>query len=73
MPPGRAVYRENRFRDGVGYVLEVYAVDGGLYGAFTCPICGTTDVNAILSARQAEAIAQTVVSLDAHHADCHAP
>jgi hypothetical protein len=72
MPTGRAVYRENRFRDGVTYVLEVNAVDGGLYGAFTCRVCGMTEVNAILSATQAEAIGQTLVSLDAHHMDRHA-
>ena len=73
MSPGRAVYRENRFRDGVTYALEVYSVDGGLYGAFSCPVCGMTEVNAILSATQAEALRQTLVSLDAHHADRHAP
>jgi hypothetical protein len=73
MPTDRAVYRENRMRDGVMYVLEVHAVDGGLYGAFLCPICGTTEVNAVLSATQAEALKQTLFSLDSHHATRHAP
>jgi hypothetical protein len=73
MPSGRAVYRENRYRDGVTYELEVYAVDGGLYGAFTCPLCGTTEVNAVLSGTQAEALRQTLFSLDSHHTAKHAP
>ena len=73
MPTGRAVYRENRLRDGVAYVLEVNAVDGGLYGAFTCPVCNTAEVNAMLSATQSEALGQTIVSLDAHHTEHHAP
>lgn len=72
MPTGRAVYRENRLRDGVTYVLEAYAVDGGLYGAFTCQVCGTTEVNAVLSSTQAEALRQTFFSLDSHHSANHA-
>ena len=73
MPQDRAVYRENRLRDGVTYVLEVYSVDGGLYGAFTCPLCGTNEVNAVLSATQADALRQTLFSLDSHHAAKHLP
>ena len=62
----------NRYRDGKTYELEVYAVDGGLYGAFICPICGTTEVNAVLSSSQAEALRQNLFSLDSHQAAKHA-
>jgi hypothetical protein len=72
MPSGRAVYRENRLRDGVTYELVVYSMAGGLYGTFTCPACNMTEVNSLLSATEAEAIRTTEADIDSHHWANHA-
>ncbi|MEX2139943.1 MAG: hypothetical protein WD894_11820 [Pirellulales bacterium] len=71
MLSGRAVYRENRLRDGVTYELVVYAMAGGLYGTLTCPVCGTTEVNSALSATEAEALNHTISAIDSHHPANH--
>jgi hypothetical protein len=68
----RAVYRENRFRDGVTYELAVFAVEGGLYGVFTCPDCGQTEFSAALIPSPAEAIQQALLAVDSHHSANHA-
>ena len=67
----RAVYRENRFRDGMTYELTVFSVEDGLYGVFTCPVCGTMEFNAALVNSPAQAIQQTLIGVDLHHAALH--
>jgi hypothetical protein len=67
------VYRESRHMDGITYELRVFAVDGGLYGTFWCPRCDVTEINSVLSARQADAIRATVSHIDSHHAERHPP
>ena len=71
MPAGRAVFRETQGRDGVAYELVVYSTGGGLYGAFTCPVCELTEVNPLLSGTQAEAITRTLAAIESHHAAHH--
>ena len=73
MPSGRAVHRENRFRDGVTYELVVYSIAGGLYGTFTCHACDITEVNSVLSGTEAEVITRTLAAIDSHHSANHAP
>ena len=73
MPLGRAIYRENRVRDGVAYEVIVYAMPGGVYGTFKCPLCDLTEVNGILSPTDDEALRMTLMSLDGHHGAKHPP
>jgi hypothetical protein len=73
MPLGRAIYRENRVRDGVTYEVVVYAMPGGVYGTYRCPICDLTEVNGIMSPNDAEALRMTLLGVDEHHAAKHQP
>jgi len=73
MPAVRAIYRENRNKDGVTYAIEVYAVPGGIFGKFTCPICDLTVVTSGASPNDTEALRATLIAVDAHHEAKHAP
>jgi hypothetical protein len=73
MSLGRAIYRENRIIDTVTYELVVYAMPGGVYGTFRCPVCGLTEVNAVLSPTDVDALRATLHAVDAHHATKHRP
>jgi hypothetical protein len=73
MPQGRAVHRDTKSHDGIDYEIVVYSVPGGLYGTFTCPKCGLTEVNAVLSSTAEEALNVTRAAVAAHHAAKHAP
>lgn len=71
MPLGRAIYRENRAIDNVVYEVVVYAMPGGVYGTYRCPICDLTEVNATLSPTDGDALRDTLTAIDKHHAEKH--
>jgi hypothetical protein len=73
MPLGRIIYRENRIIDCVVYELVVYAIPGGIYGTYRCPVCDWTEVNPILSPTDSDALRATLMSVDGHHAAKHKP
>jgi len=73
MALNRAIYRENRIKDGVKYAIEVYAVPGGIYAKFTCPVCNETIVTGGSDPTDTEALRAILISVDAHHSAKHTP
>jgi hypothetical protein len=71
MPLGRIIRRESRVIDGVAYEVVAYAMPGGVYGTFSCPFCGVTEISAMLGPNEENVLRETRAGVDSHHAERH--